>query len=414
VTATKALYNVDIVVTGCDIVTLDGENTVLRDGAIAIDGGRIVWMGAAADASARYRGNSTIDGRNRIAIPGLIDAHLHTAQQLLRGKLAEIARKRELKLPVWKNYLIPFEAGLNPEDVYLSGLIAYTNLLRVGTTCFAEAGGPHPDSMGQAALEVGVRGFLALSTIDQSETIGAAVPKSMLMTSDQALDRNVALVKRWKDKDPVKAWLALRQIIVCSPGLIKNICAAARQLDVKIHTHLCEGSYEIDYAAEKFGKRPTEYLESMGVLSRHLHCAHSVLLSPEEIDLYVKHRLSACHCSFNNHTIGVPRLTEMWRRGIDIGLGTDGAAAWGSLDISRSRISPAWASKLWQGPPGVSAPRSRPSSFCASQRSAARGPSGWRTKSARLRLASAPISCCATAPRSTRCRFMILCSWPRT
>jgi 5-methylthioadenosine/S-adenosylhomocysteine deaminase len=333
VSDTKARSNVDIVVTGCDIVTLDEENTVVRDGAIAIDGGRIVWIGNAADASTHYRGNSTIDGRNRIAIPGLIDAHLHTAQQLLRGKLAEIARKRELKLPVWKNYLIPFEAGLEPEDVYLSGLIAYTNLLRVGTTCFAEAGGPHPDSMGQAALEVGVRGFLALSTIDQSETIGAAVPRSMLMTSDEALERNVSLVKRWKDKDRVKAWLALRQIIVCSPALIKDICAAARQLDVKIHTHLCEGSYEIDYAAEKFGKRPTEYLEGMGVLSRHLHCAHSVLLSPEEVDLYVRHRLSACHCSFNNYTIGVPRLTEMWRRGIDIGLGTDGAAAWGSLDI---------------------------------------------------------------------------------
>ena len=178
---------------------------------------------------------------------------------------------------------------------------------------------------------------MALSTIDQSETIGAAVPRSMLMTSDQALERNVSLVKRWKDKDRVKAWLALRQIIVCSPGLIKDICAAARQLDVKIHTILCEGSYEIDYAAEKFGKRPTEYLESMGVLSHHLHCAHSVLLSPEEIDLYVKHSLSARHCSFNNYTIGIPRLTEMWRRGIDIGLGTDGAAAWGSLDIFRSR-----------------------------------------------------------------------------
>ena len=86
----EARSNVDIVVTGCDIVTLDTQNTVLGDGAIAIDGGRIVWIGNAADASARYRGNSIIDGRNRIAIPGLIDAHLHTAQQLLRGKLAEI------------------------------------------------------------------------------------------------------------------------------------------------------------------------------------------------------------------------------------------------------------------------------------------------------------------------------------
>jgi 5-methylthioadenosine/S-adenosylhomocysteine deaminase len=131
----------------------------------------------------------------------------------------------------------------------------------------------------------------------------------------------------------VKAWLALRQIIVCSPGLIKSIAAAARELDVKIHTHLCEGTYEIDYAAEKFGKRPTEWLEDLGVLSHHLHCAHSVLLSPEEVDLYAKYRLSACHCAFNNYSIGLPRLIEMWRRKIDIGLGTDGAAAWGTLDI---------------------------------------------------------------------------------
>jgi cytosine/adenosine deaminase-related metal-dependent hydrolase len=79
----KARSNVDFVVTGCEIVTLDEENAVLRDGAIAIDSGRIVWIGNAADASAHYRGNSTIDGRNRIGIPGLIDAHLHTAQQLL-------------------------------------------------------------------------------------------------------------------------------------------------------------------------------------------------------------------------------------------------------------------------------------------------------------------------------------------
>ena len=127
--------------------------------------------------------------------------------------------------------------------------------------------------------------------------------------------------------------MALRQIIVCSSDLIRSMAAAARDLDVKIHTHLCEGTYEIDYSLEKFGKRPTEYLDELGVLSHHLHCAHSVLLSPEEVDLYVKYRLSACHCSFNNHSIGVPRLIEMWRRGIDIGLGTDGAASWGTLDI---------------------------------------------------------------------------------
>jgi 5-methylthioadenosine/S-adenosylhomocysteine deaminase len=323
---------VDILVTGCDVVAVDERNTIIRDGAIAIDGGRILWIGKAKDAPALYRGRSVLDGSGQIALPGLIDAHFHTAQQLLRGKLAEISRRRQLKQPIWKNYLIPFESVLEPEDVHLSGLVGYTNMLGVGTTCFAEAGGPHPDEMGNAALETGIRGFVALSTVDQTETIGADVPASMMMTADEAYDRNVALVKRWKDKERVKAWLALRQIIVCSPGLIKAIAAAARELDVKIHTHLCEGTYEIDYAGEKFGKRPTEYLDDLGVLSRHLHCAHSVLLAPEEVDLFVKHRLSACHCAFNNYSIGTPRLIEMWRRGIDIGLGTDGAA-WGTLDI---------------------------------------------------------------------------------
>ncbi len=81
------------------------------------------------------------------------------------------------------------------------------------------------------------------------------------------------------------------------------------------------------------GKRPTEYLEEIGLLSHHLHCAHSVLLSPDEADLYSKYRLSACHCGFHNYSIGHPRVVEMWRRGIDLGLGTDGASSSGTLDV---------------------------------------------------------------------------------
>jgi len=331
-TQPQAPQEVDLVVTGCEIVTLDRENRVIRDGAIAVSGNRIVWMGPREVASA-YKGKSVINGNGRIALPGLIDAHFHTGQQLLRGKLQDIARRRPLKLPVWKNYLIPWESCLEPEDVYLSGLVAYANMIQVGTTCFAEAGGPHPDEMGRAAMDVGIRGFVSLSTIDQSETIGAEVPPNMLMTHDEALARNVSLVKRWRDNERVQAWLSLRQVIVCSPELIRDIGAAARELDVKIHTHLCEGSYEIDYTLEKFGKRPTEWLDQMGVLSHHLHCAHSVLLSPAEVDLYHKHRLSACHCGLNNYSIGAPRLIEMWRRGIDIGLGTDGPGAGGTLDM---------------------------------------------------------------------------------
>lgn len=330
-TQSERPVSVDLLATGCDIVTLDPENRVIHDGAIAIDKGRIVWIGAAAEASG-YVGRETLDVRGRIAMPGLVDAHFHTAQQLLRGKLQQITRKRPLKLPVWKNYLIPWEAGLEPEDVYLSGLVAYTNMIQVGTTCFAEAGGPHPDEMGRAAMEVGIRGFISQNTVDQSK-LGPDVPDGMIYSRDEALRKNVDLVDRWKDGDRVSAWFSLRQIIVCSPELIRDVCHEAQSRDVKIHTHLCEGVHEIDYISERFGMRPAEWLDSMGCLTHHLHCAHSILLSPEEMDLYVQHRPSACHCAFNNYAIGSHRLTEMWRRGIDVGFGTDGPAAAGTIDI---------------------------------------------------------------------------------
>ncbi len=320
---------VDLLLRGCAVVTMDARNTQIADGAIAIKGQRIQWLGRARDAKARVSAKAVIDARGTIAMPGLIDAHFHTAQQLLRGKIVALARKRTLKNPVWKNYYIPFEAMLEPEDVYLSGLLAYTNMISVGTTCFAEAGGPHPDEMGRAAMDTGIRGYVALSTMDQ----GDWVPPSMKMKTREALKRNVELVGRWRGNDRVGAWLSLRQIMVCSPALIRDMGAAARELDVKIHTHLCEGTYEIDYALEKFGKRPAEFMTELGVFDRRLHCAHSVLLSPEEMELYVKHRASACHCATNNYHIGPMRLLEMWRRGVDVGLGTDGAASWGPLDL---------------------------------------------------------------------------------
>jgi 5-methylthioadenosine/S-adenosylhomocysteine deaminase len=325
---------VDILIRGCDVVTMDDAGTVLHDGAVAIAGGRFAWIGANSAADG-IKANTVLDGRDRIAMPGMIDGHVHTAQQLLRGKLPEMSRKGPLRNPPWKNYYIPFEGLLEPEDVHLSGLVTYANMLLCGTTCFAEAGGPHPDEMARAAEEIGIRGFVSLSTVDQNTAFaGRTVPGSMLMTTEQAYDRNVALVRRWKGKDRrVQAWMSMRQIIVCTPDLIRSLSDAAKQEGVRIHTHLGEGTYEVDYALENFGRRPTEYLDSLGVLGPHLHCAHSVTLSAEEVDLYVEHKLTACHCAWGNYGIGVPRLQEMWRRGVPIGLGTDGAAGAATMDI---------------------------------------------------------------------------------
>lgn len=321
--------DIDLLVKGATVLTFDDANTVLRDGAIAVKGSSIVWRGASSEAAALFHAKETIQAGGMIAMPGFVDCHVHTAQQFLRGKFSSLGRKGSLREPVWKRYLIPFESGLEPEDVYCSGLAAYSSMISCGTTCFLEAGGPHPDEMGRAADEIGIRGRIAMSTMDIDESL----PKGFRFSTDEALQRSEALVKRWEKHPRVNAWLALRQIIVNSERLRLEMDALARQLNTRIHTHLCEGAYEVDYTIDHFGLRPAEYLDRIGVLNERLHCAHSVLMSHKEIDLYAAHDVSSCHCSMNNFTIGAPHLFELVRRNVRVGLGTDGAATRGTLDM---------------------------------------------------------------------------------
>jgi len=333
---------VDLVITGADVLTMDARCRVISNGALAIAGGRIVWVGPEAEVVQRFVPANRLDAPGRIAMPGLLDTHFHTGQQLLRGKLHELGRRRHLRLPIWQNYLIPFESVLEEEDVYLSGLLAYANMLRAGTTCFAEAGGPHPDQMGRAAEEVGIRGFVSLSTVD----MGNGVPDSMIMTTRQAIDRNLALVRRWNQPDrdsPVRAWLSLRQLISCTEELWEAFRDLSDQLRVRVHTHLAEGTYEVDYSTARWGKRPAEHLEEIGFLGPRMHGAHSVLLSEHEVDLYATYHVTAAHCPMGNYLIGPPKLPEMWRRGIAIGVGSDGASS-GSIDLFQA-IHATWVAQ---------------------------------------------------------------------
>ena len=320
---------IDLLVTGADVVTFDGTDRVVLDGALGVVGNKITWVGTASEASTLFQPKQTISGKGQIAMPGLIDAHYHTGQQLLRGKLAAIHRRHASKAPHWKNYYVPFESGLTPEDVYCSGIAGYTSMISVGTTCFLEAGGPHPDEMARAAVDVGIRGCVALNTMDRDDSL----PANYRMTTQQALRENEALVRRWKDHPRVNAWLSLRQIVVNTEALRVGMKDLSRALNVPIHTHLSEGTYEVDYTMDEYGKRPPGYMDSIGSMNELLHCAHSVLLTNDELDLYAARKVTACHCSFGNYGVGPQRMYEMVRRGIACGLGTDGPGGRCTLDL---------------------------------------------------------------------------------
>ena len=217
----------DLLVLGGDLVTMGADRRVVRDGALAVSEGKISWIGPVSEAKGRIKASRTLEASGRILLPGLVDTHFHTGQQLLRGKITELARRRQLKLPIWRNYLIPFESVLTEEDMYLSSQIAYANLLRVGTTCFTDAGGPYPDQMARAAVELGIRALVALSTMD----MGEGLPASMRFTTKEAIERNVTLIKTWgvsATERRVGAWLSLRQLLVCSRELWETFARPRR------------------------------------------------------------------------------------------------------------------------------------------------------------------------------------------
>lgn len=317
--------SVDLLINGPDVVSFDDAGTVVSDGAIAVQGDSIQWIGKAADAAKLFRPKETISASGLIAMPGLTDTHYHTAQQFLRG----VHRTTHRRGPHWKRYLIPFESGLEPEDVYHSGIVGYTSMISAGTTCFLEAGGPHPDDMGRAADEVGIRGRIAQNTCDMDSEL----PKTHLWSTEKILKESEALVKRWEKHPRVNAWLSLRQIIVNTEPLRIEISKLAQQLDTGIHTHLCEGTYEVDFTVENYNMRPPEYFEKIGIFNDRMHCAHSILLTPDDLDLYAKYDVSAAHCAFNNYNLAPHRFYDMVRKNVRVGLGTDGPGSRGTLDL---------------------------------------------------------------------------------
>jgi 5-methylthioadenosine/S-adenosylhomocysteine deaminase len=325
----------DLLITRGAVITMDKDNQVFEDGSIAIIGNTIAAVGPAQAIASQYSAPQTLDAGGCVVMPGLVDTHFHTGQQFERAMLYRLSKEMKLKEPVWQNFLITFEANLSDEDVYLSGLFAYANLLKVGTTCFADAGGPRPESMAPAVEKIGIRGVLARSTLDLKE----GIPVEMQDTPAGVAARGESLFKEWNGKanGRIRVWMGMRQIMICSRELLDCIKDLADRLKTGIHIHLAEGTYEVDYAIEKSGMRPAEYLASIGFLAPNVHAAHSVLLSDKELDLYQKYDVSVAHCPAAVFMYcGVTRIPDMLRRGLRVGLGSDGPlSSGGSLDLFR-------------------------------------------------------------------------------
>ena len=223
-----------------DFSVKEGQNIYVKDS-------RIVKIADAAADDAK-EAKEVISGRGKLVMPGLIDGHTHTCQQLLRGRTAN-----EYPM-VWTRILVPFESNLTPEDCYYSAKLACLEMIKSGTTAFAESGSTHMGDVAEAVKESGMRAAIARSTMD----IGGAIPDSMKISAEKNMQLTQDLYEKYQGagEGRLDIWFAIRQVMTCSPELIREIGTEARRLKTGIHAHLCEHKDEVSFCLQHYGKRP--------------------------------------------------------------------------------------------------------------------------------------------------------------
>ena len=291
-----------------------GRDIVIRDGVI-------VEIRKHGDSETVYEANETVDGGEMLYLPGFIDSHMHTGQQLLRGRVLDAMPM------IWKRIMLPFESTLNEEKMRLSAELAALDMIRSGTCGFIDAGSYFMDKAAEVYETSGLRGALSVSTMDEE-----GLPASIAMTAEEAIEKTDILFERFHGKG---------NLISCSEDLIERAAIRAREKGTTLQAHMNEYPGEITPFLSRFQKRPYEFLDAKGILGPWFLGAHSLLLSEEEKDLMCDRQVRICHCPFSNCGKAVPETPSLLRRQIPVGIGTDGAAhgglsLWNEMRIFRS------------------------------------------------------------------------------
>ena len=313
----------DILVKNCRILRPD--MSISEDCSVVIDQSWIKEIGATADIEAAYTATTVLDGKNKIMTPGLVDAHMHTCQQLLRGRTAD-----EYPM-VWTRFLVPFESNLLPEDSYISAKMACLEMIKAGTTSFADSGGVHMHRVADATIESGMRAAIAKSTMD----MGNAITGAMKETAEEAIQHTIELYDAYQGAADgrIDIFFALRQVMTCSEKLIRMVAEESAARNTGIHMHLCEHRDEVSFCLQNYQKRPTPFLADMGILGPRLLTAHNVMLTSSDISMLAENQVKIVHCPKSNlSSHGFPKTPEILNAGCSVGLASDGACS-SSLDL---------------------------------------------------------------------------------
>jgi 5-methylthioadenosine/S-adenosylhomocysteine deaminase len=302
------------------ILTMDAQGRQFNRGALLLAGNHIAEVGRSDELLARASPETErLDLRGKWILPGLINTHVHTSQQLGRGLGDDVDLLTWLRERIW-----PYESNLSEEDSYISTLLCGLELIRGGVTCFAEAGGQHVPGMARAVSELGLRAALARSTMD----MGEGLPRSWQRSTEEELEAQLANLEAWHEKADgrIRVWFGLRTIFNNSEELILRSKELADRHVVGVHMHVAEVQEEVAFARETRGAATVAYLDRLGVLDHNFLAVHCVWMTEEEIQIFADREVKVSHNpAAAMRVLGFAKIPEMLEAGVCVSIGTDGA-----------------------------------------------------------------------------------------
>ena len=304
------------------ILTVDENNTELENHSIAINEGRIVSLLPTSEAKSQYQARHEQDLDNHVLIPGLINTHTHASMSLLRG-IAD-----DLPLMDWlQNHIWPAEAKWVSEEFVTDGTrLAIAESIKGGVTCFNEMYFC-PDAAAKVAEQAGFRCTIGLIVID-FPTVWAA-------NADEYLSKALDVHDQFRDSPLVSTAFAPHAPYTVSDEPLSRIATLAEELDIPIHMHVHETAHEVSESEQNHGKRPLARLEELGLLTPRLLAVHMTQLTEEEIAQCTANGIHILHCPESNMKLGsgISPVPSLLAAGVNVTLGTDGAASNNDLDM---------------------------------------------------------------------------------
>ena len=320
--AQNAPRDVDLIVTGGTVVTVDAASRVIENGAVAIDGADIAAVDTAAAIAKQFRGRETIDASGQIVLPGLINTHTHAPMVLYRG-LAD-----DLPLMEWlNNYIFPAESKtVSPEFVRVGTRLAALEMIESGTTTFADMY-YFEEEIARETRSAGLRGVLGQTVIQ--------FPVADAKTPADALARAETFINEFKGDPLITPAVAPHAIYTLDGPTLRAARELSKRHDVPTLIHLAESRDETKVAEERRASSPVAYLEGLGFLGPGVVGAHGVWVSDADIQVLKMRNVGIAHNPESNMKTasGVAPIPKYLRAGVSIGLGTDGAASNNDLDM---------------------------------------------------------------------------------